>query len=327
MPGKYMPRMPRVVLVCSQCGREFSAAYSAVARGRHCCSRSCANSARSAKLKGHVKSAETRARISAAQKGVAETEAARLANSRAQTGKRMSDEAKRKIGDAHRGPKHWAWKGGIAKIGRFSHPGYYDWQAAVFARDDYTCQECGYHNRRAEQLNAHHVKPWADFPELRFHVANGITLCRECHWRLHGKLPRPCEPVYCACGCGMELDPNRVALGTRYCVGHNQRGRPRPESEREAISRALKGRPRTPEARANIAAALRQRAQAHPLTGWAKKFDRCIECGGTEAKHAAKGLCQRCYKRKRYAKGNPDVHIRGPCRISSVGNVSSGKGP
>ena len=31
---------------------------------------------------------------------------------------------------------------------------------------------------------------------------------------------------------------------------------------------------------------------------WAKEYDRCAECGTTERKHLAQGLCFRCYQRK-----------------------------
>ncbi len=57
-------------------------------------------------------------------------------------------------------------------------PEYRDWRAAVFERDDYTCQVCG---QRGGKLNADHIKRFADFPELRFEVSNGRTLCVECH--------------------------------------------------------------------------------------------------------------------------------------------------
>ena len=52
------------------------------------------------------------------------------------------------------------------------------WSKAVIARDDYTCQDCG---KRGGKLHAHHIKRWSDFPELRFELSNGTTLCPPCH--------------------------------------------------------------------------------------------------------------------------------------------------
>lgn len=56
---------------------------------------------------------------------------------------------------------------------------YKDWRAAVYRRDDYTCQRCG--KRGGHDLHAHHIKYWATHPELRFEVGNGKTLCAPCH--------------------------------------------------------------------------------------------------------------------------------------------------
>jgi len=57
-------------------------------------------------------------------------------------------------------------------------PEYNQWRKAVYKRDDYTCQQCG---DRGVRLEAHHIKPFATHPELRFDVGNGITLCKSCH--------------------------------------------------------------------------------------------------------------------------------------------------
>lgn len=56
------------------------------------------------------------------------------------------------------------------------------WRKAIFERDDYTCQVCG---QRGVKLNAHHKKPYAYFPDLRYSIDNGITLCISCHQKVH----------------------------------------------------------------------------------------------------------------------------------------------
>jgi len=53
-----------------------------------------------------------------------------------------------------------------------------EWREAAFKRDHYICQECG---QRGRKLQAHHIKPYKLFPELKYELSNGITLCVECH--------------------------------------------------------------------------------------------------------------------------------------------------
>ena len=77
------------------------------------------------------------------------------------------------------------WKGGITPL---NHKIRYStemklWREKVFERDNWTCQECGERSRKNcyIRIEAHHIKPFALFPELRFLVDNGLTLCKKCH--------------------------------------------------------------------------------------------------------------------------------------------------
>lgn len=78
------------------------------------------------------------------------------------------------------GDKCYKWKGGRS---RGYKTGYYSleyrmWRTNVFVRDNFTCQNCGI---IGGYLTAHHVKSFAYYPELRFELGNGITLCEPCH--------------------------------------------------------------------------------------------------------------------------------------------------
>ena len=96
------------------------------------------------------------------------------------TGIVRSDETRRKIALAKSGSKSHFWKGGLTSESKLIRESveYKMWREHVFARDDYTCQGCGV---RGAELNADHIKPFCNFPELRFDVSNGRTLCRPCH--------------------------------------------------------------------------------------------------------------------------------------------------
>lgn len=76
--------------------------------------------------------------------------------------------------------EHWHWNGGISsEREQFKNtPEYREWRKAVFKRDNYTCQCCG---KKSKKLEAHHKYNYAEYPELRLDVDNGITLCENCH--------------------------------------------------------------------------------------------------------------------------------------------------
>lgn len=59
-----------------------------------------------------------------------------------------------------------------------------EWIKKVLKRDNHTCQKCYVMHKK---MNAHHIKPWNRYPELRFDLDNGMTLCNSCHSALHGK--------------------------------------------------------------------------------------------------------------------------------------------
>lgn len=85
----------------------------------------------------------------------------------------------------HVGDKNPCWRGGIPfrkKSDRaYDDSAFMEWRKQIKDRDGWKCRianlDCD------GQLEAHHILSWRDFPELRYKVNNGITLCRAHHPR------------------------------------------------------------------------------------------------------------------------------------------------
>ena len=59
---------------------------------------------------------------------------------------------------------------------------YAEWRIAVWARDKNLCKVC---NTRQKVMIAHHLDGFNIFPEKRFNVDNGVTLCDRHHIAFH----------------------------------------------------------------------------------------------------------------------------------------------
>lgn len=97
---------------------------------------------------------------------------ARKKISKANKGKKLSEETIKKIKLGLNNEKCYAWKGGISADW---------WHKRVLERDDYTCKKCGLKDE--EVVEADHIKPASEFPELKHDLNNGMTLCANCHRR------------------------------------------------------------------------------------------------------------------------------------------------
>jgi len=79
------------------------------------------------------------------------------------------------------------WSGGNTE-GRTKHGPLVYWRKSVKRRDNYVCQDCGLDGKIAcrgcnekPEMHADHIKSWAKYPDHRFDIDNGITLCKKCH--------------------------------------------------------------------------------------------------------------------------------------------------
>lgn len=101
--------------------------------------------------------------------------------------KRSQDPAWQNAPHFQKGDKHPRYKGNRRARELASRYEYKAWRKAVLSRDNFTCQHCFV---RGGVLVAHHIKQWSQYPDLRFDVNNGLTLCTTCHDKVHGRRSR-----------------------------------------------------------------------------------------------------------------------------------------
>lgn len=144
-------------------------------------------------------------------KGVIRNESWREKQRIVQTGKKLSEETKKKIGLAHLGvkrPPEVGMKISLKKIGKarfdlrgknhpfwikdrskvvgrhnrnFHDPEYKQWCMGVKNRDGWKCRlsnsDC------SGRLEGHHILGWKEHSKLRYQINNGIALCHAHHPR------------------------------------------------------------------------------------------------------------------------------------------------
>ncbi len=150
---------------------------------------------------GKKRTEETRIKIGNSKRGKKASVETRKKMSEARKGKRLSEEAKKKISIANKGraPSDYArkrsaelrkgkpaWNRGPYYEknldGRGNIPELKKWKKDVLKRDNFTCQKT---KRRGVRLAVHHIYNYADYPDLRWDVDNGITLAEDIHKEFH----------------------------------------------------------------------------------------------------------------------------------------------
>ena len=121
--------------------------------------------------------------VSNKKDGVNETQegSIQLKGNKYNLGRKISLVTREKMSQAQRGENHYRWNPNREAVRRDlrNDPIYKQWSKCVKSRDFWKCKisnkDC------SGKVVAHHILPWAKFPELRYEINNGITLCHTHH--------------------------------------------------------------------------------------------------------------------------------------------------
>ena len=85
------------------------------------------------------------------------------------------------------GENNGRWVKDRTKLSKINEQGerrtsaYVIWRKQIYIRDNFKCR---INNEDCEgRIEAHHILGWTDYPELRYEINNGITLCHAHHPR------------------------------------------------------------------------------------------------------------------------------------------------
>lgn len=167
---KNLLRAKKIKVNCGKCGKEMIKNEYRILNGRgKFCSKSCAVIFNRT---GSKHTDKTKKKMSEAGKG-------KILTIKQKEFLRMLRLGKKN--PKHSGEKCNFWKGGVTSVNAMirSSMEYRLWRESVFKRDNYTCIWGG--KEHGNKLNADHIKSFSQFPELRFAIDNGRTLCAKCH--------------------------------------------------------------------------------------------------------------------------------------------------
>jgi len=111
-------------------------------------------------------------------------------------GHRHSIETRNKMSASHpKGESSPNWIKDRSKLKRYGDASkdrrsyaYNNWRREVYKRDQFTCRIKN--DSCSGRIEAHHILSYSEYPELRYKLNNGITLCRAHHPRVRAEEKR-----------------------------------------------------------------------------------------------------------------------------------------
>lgn len=187
--------------ICTKCGKNFEKKITCSRRKWstiRCCSKSCAKKGVSPSNKGVPLSEERKLHLHNVLLG----RTCNTGRTHIKKGQRISPNTEFKPGQTSwlkgkknphfTGSNNPKWKGGITTLNKRDRWSVEmkNFRNEIFKRDNYACKHCKRVRKVGDRviLNVHHKKSFALYKELRFVKSNVITLCRECHNKIHYNL-------------------------------------------------------------------------------------------------------------------------------------------